>query len=195
MEREEAKGLFQPFIDEITNRELKEFTEYLFKQLPDYWFIKPASSTGKYHPKFARGDGGLVRHTLAMCKIWKVLYRGFPKEFSPEDYECGIIACIFHDALKYGKKDTFPNGYTYTTKGHEHDAAEWFLNEAQKYFNKEHILDFVDCIVRISLAIKYHMGPWSKDGVPQSFFEKEIFIADYIASSKWFEEEVFNVHN
>lgn len=27
----------------------------------------PASTTGKYHPPFALGEGGLVRHTLAAC--------------------------------------------------------------------------------------------------------------------------------
>ena len=30
----------------------------VIKLLPDYFFVVPASSTGKYHPDYALGDGG-----------------------------------------------------------------------------------------------------------------------------------------
>lgn len=193
--RQEAKRLFEPFFDKIKDKRMKEFAEYLFDQLPDYWFVKSASSTGKYHPKFANGNGGLVRHTLAMCKIWETLYRGFPTEFmgAVDILGDGLIACIFHDALKYGTEETFPDGLSYTTKGHESDAADWFLRQFGEYY-KRNGLDkdaLLDDIERIEGAIRYHMGPWSKEGAPKTFFEQLIFIADYMASSKWHEEGIF----
>lgn len=199
MERQEAKRLFQPWFDKMTDLLLRDFTEKLFEQLPDYWFIKPASSTGKYHPAFAQDDGGLVRHTLAMLKIYDILWRGFDKEFEPEMYDFGVIACIFHDALKYGNEETFPTGLSFTTKGHELDAAIWITRSWREYdaYACENGCDidetYNEVIAHIASAIEHHMGPWSKTGGPESFFDKLIFIADYVASSKWFEEDIFNV--
>ena len=37
--------------------------------LPDYFFSVSASSTGKYHPSFSLGNGGLLRHTKVVVKI------------------------------------------------------------------------------------------------------------------------------
>ena len=39
------------------------------KLLPEYFFEVPASSTGKYHPEYALGDGGLLRHSKAAMRI------------------------------------------------------------------------------------------------------------------------------
>lgn len=198
MNRTDAKKLFQPFINKMNDEIIKDFTNFCFEQLPDYWFVKPASSTGKYHPAFAQGDGGLVRHTLAMLKIYDVLYRGFEKEFKPGMYDLGVFACIFHDALKYGKEETFPNGGQWCTKGHEFDAAEWIRSLWRKYDDEacQNGCDFdeyiEEAIMIICSAIDHHMGPWSKTGEPKTSFDKLIFIADYMASSKWFEEEIFN---
>ena len=41
----------------------------LIELLPNYFFEVPASSTGKYHPEFALGDGGLIRHTKVAVRI------------------------------------------------------------------------------------------------------------------------------
>lgn len=201
-----VQDMFWQFISKITDQKLQQFTKWLFDKLPDYWFNKPASSTGKYHPAFAQGDGGLARHTLAMCKIWEILWRGFPSEWECDGkggkvyFDCGIVACIFHDALKYGKEETFPNGFQYTTKGHEADAAEWICRKYDEWQNEQ--IDTAPAgalcfdeqnmkLATISSAIRYHMGPWSIDGAPRTYFEQMIFIADYMASSKWFEESVF----
>ena len=54
------------FIDEINylkNDDIKKSVAILIEMLPDYFFHEAASSTGKYHPKYALGDGGLLRHT------------------------------------------------------------------------------------------------------------------------------------
>lgn len=199
MNRQEVKQLFQPYINKLQDQVHKDFTEYVFDKLPEYWFYKPASSTGKYHPAFAQGDGGLIRHTLAMVKIFEVLWRGFEKEFyMPSLHDLGVIACIFHDALKYGRPETFPDGLKYTTKGHELDAAEWigvlwdeFLITNYMDLSEIDRTKYEDDISCLTSAIEHHMGPWSKTGAPECFFDKLIFIADYMASSKWFEEEIF----
>ena len=43
----------------IEDKYIRETTEKIITELPDYFFRTAASSTGKYHPKYALGDGGL----------------------------------------------------------------------------------------------------------------------------------------
>ena len=53
----------------IKDDKIREDLKYLVSNLPDYFFELEASSTGKYHPKFASGKGGLVRHTKVAIRI------------------------------------------------------------------------------------------------------------------------------
>ena len=39
--------------------------QLFIQNLPDYFFTVPASSSGKYHAKFASGEHGLIFHTKA----------------------------------------------------------------------------------------------------------------------------------
>ena len=43
----------------IKDNKKREDLKYLVSNLPDYFFEIPASSTGKYHPKFASTENGL----------------------------------------------------------------------------------------------------------------------------------------
>ena len=43
----------------IKNEKYRENLKIMVNLLPDYFFTVPASSTGKYHPSFSLGDGGL----------------------------------------------------------------------------------------------------------------------------------------
>ena len=63
------KEQFTKEIGYIKNPKYKENIEILIDLLPDYFFEVPASSTGKYHPSYALGDGGLVRHVKAAVRI------------------------------------------------------------------------------------------------------------------------------
>lgn len=186
--REEAYAHFKPFIDKMHDDSLVEFTKHAFSLLPDYWFLKPASSTGKYHPRFANGVGGLVRHTLYAVNVFDYLYRAFAED--PEiksllqPYDCGIVAVIFHDAIKYGVH----NGM-YTTKDHDRVSANW-LRDVWTEWTKENPCNqmYLDLIYH---GMIHHMGPWSTDGAPTTLFEKLVFIADYVASQKTHEKEIF----
>ena len=67
------KDVFKKEYTYITNDRYRENAEKLVELLPDYFFKVAASSTGKYHPLFSLGDGGLVRHTKAAIRIAKEL--------------------------------------------------------------------------------------------------------------------------
>ena len=60
--------LFNTEINRIESEDLRSFVRYyLDEYTPDYFWKIGASSSGKYHPVFSQGEGGLVRHTKAVC--------------------------------------------------------------------------------------------------------------------------------
>lgn len=197
--KQKAYKMFWDVRKQITDENLRELYDTAWDALPDYWFTKPASSTGKYHPKFANGELGLAKHTLYATKVWQYLWRGFKQDFNDDEliYQAGIIAIVFHDALKYGNPE---ENRRYTTKTHPEDAAEWIDNFIEKLSTifpeddeKERFKRF--CGIYIVGPICHHQGPWSTYGEPRDLIEQLIFIADYVASQPTFEEDVFNEDN
>ena len=169
--------LFQREISYISNNQLKEFVKILLTNADDYFFSVPASSSGKYHPDFARGEGGLVRHTKAVAY--------FTNEFTRPAIELGdidrydadllIVAAIAHDIKKQG------NGTGgHTVNEHPRLAAE-YIEDMWEEYGKE-LLD-EDAMYFIRDVVERHMGPWSKP-VPKTSAEKLVFYADYTASRK-----------
>ena len=66
---------------------------------PEGFFNMPAASSFKYHPLFAHGQGGLVRHTEA---VMQGVYQDAVKAgFSPKDTDKLLFAAGLHDAMKY----------------------------------------------------------------------------------------------
>lgn len=53
----------------IKNKSIRDFASICIQFVPKYFFEIPASSSGKYHPSYALGEGGLVRHTKAAIAI------------------------------------------------------------------------------------------------------------------------------
>ena len=60
---------FKKELSYIKNKKVIKDLKYLIELLPDYFFEIPASSTGKYHPSYALGEHGLIRHTKAAVRI------------------------------------------------------------------------------------------------------------------------------
>jgi len=52
-------------IKKIQNARIKRITTEAFNNVAPRFFHEAASTSGKYHPIFSLGDGGLVRHVLA----------------------------------------------------------------------------------------------------------------------------------
>ena len=79
-----------------------EFVESAYRScVPIEFFIQPASSSGKYHPGYALGVGGLVRHTKATLIIAKMLFQ--TTNFSKEDEDLVFAALSLHDIAKPSK--------------------------------------------------------------------------------------------
>jgi hypothetical protein len=155
--------------------------------LPDYFFHIPASSTGKYHPSYSLGDGGLYRHTKAAVRIAIELLRVGWWDFSSDEIDLIIVSLIMHDGWKSGVIQE-----TYTRADHPEIAVDQlsinFSLEPNKTISNQELQFVMD-------AIESHMGKWNLDyktnqeimPKPSTKFQKFVHLADYLASRKCLE--------
>ena len=98
---------FEREINLIQNPDYQAFVRWVLdKAVPDYFWEIGASSSGRYHPVFSQGDGGLVRHTKAVVMFAEELLRMSSYMYlSDEHKDFVIMACIVHDTCKYGGEE------------------------------------------------------------------------------------------
>lgn len=185
MNKEERVQSFQSEIECIKDEAVKDTVISMLEELvPDYFWTVAASSTGKYHPSYALGEGGLYRHTLAAVRIAIGM---FPLT-SYSDFEKDLIvaALIFHDSFKHDV-----NGSKYTCANHPVIAA----NQIERYC-REHLDEQSAFIAtRIANLVLTHMGQWNTDWKtkkeimpkPTTSMERFVHMCDYLASRKYLE--------
>ena len=167
--------LFEREINLIVNEELRMAVKsYMEEATPDYFWTDGASSSGKYHPQFSQGVGGLVRHTKAVVMFAEELLRMSSYAYMRDEYKDYVIAaCILHDTAKYGIGEFDKAEY----KNHARNASIAFLN---------YCTDFCDFEPHFLLlnAIESHMGQWSTDREDRPFtsVDRCVHMADYMAS-------------
>ena len=167
--------LFEREINLIVNEDLRMAVKsYMEECTPDYFWTDGASSSGKFHPQFAQGMGGLVRHTKAVVMFAEELLRMSSYAYMKEDYKDYVIAaCIMHDTAKYGVGEFDKSEY----KNHAKNAAFAFLAYCTKY------TDYVPSEFLLN-AMASHMGQWSTDKEDRPFtsVDRCVHMADYMAS-------------
>lgn len=168
--------LFEREIDLIVNEDLRMAVKsYLEEATPDYFWTDGASSSGKFHPKFSQGIGGLVRHTKAVVMFAEELLRMSSYAYMKDEYKDYVIAaCLVHDTIKYGEEEFDKSEY----KNHARNAADAFAFwcENNTPIGEPHFL--------LLNAIRSHMGQWSteKEDRPFTSVDRCVHMADYIAS-------------
>lgn len=182
---ENKSKVFEMEMSWIKNETIAEFTKNVVEQLPDYFFSVAASSTGKYHPRYALGNGGLIRHTKAAVGIAHDLLRlEMYNGFTDDEKDLIITALILHDGLKHGEK-----GSKFTVVDHPVIMSNWIKdNETiNNILPKEQIILLCGAIIS-------HMGEWNKNKSgkeimpkPQTKMEKFVHLCDYLASRKYLE--------
>ena len=178
---------FTKELNYIKDESIRNDAKTLIEALPDYFFEVPASSTGKYHPKYALGDGGLLRHTKAACRIaYELLINPcIGDKYTSEEKDLMILSLMLHDGLKSGAEKS-----QYTKFDHPILAAEFVCDHMDEINLTDEQIDFVsDCI-------KTHMGPWTKDydgnevlEKPHTKYQNFVHMCDYLASRKFLEVE------
>lgn len=175
-------AIFKNEIVYINNPRYKENAEILINLLPDYFFEVPASSTGKYHPTFALGDGGLVRHTKVAVRIAKEMFNdeSITGAYSNNEKDLMILALILHDGLKSGLKKS-----EYTNFDHPILVCNYIKDNKDKLTLKDNEIAFLTSV------ISSHMGPWNTNNYsdvtlpkPESKHQRFVHMCDYLASRK-----------
>ena len=172
---------FKTELEYISDDKLRDDTKYLVSNLPNYFFEIPASSTGKYHPKFASGEHGLVRHTkVAVYFANELMNNSAVNNFTNREKDLIIISLILHDGLKSGKTKE-----KYTRFDHPLLAADYVKDNQDKLSMTSNDIDF------ISDAISSHMGNWNVDyngnevlPKPKNKYQRFVHMCDYLASRK-----------
>lgn len=169
-------------IDLIKNYELRNVAETEIVNLPEYFWTAPASSSGKYHPSYALGDGGLFRHTLAACKIAIDLFPIY--DFSNIEQDRILVALLLHDGFKQGRD---------ASGGHTMFEHPMLMHDylVDKYVYGHPVNEFTHNIYMVADMIGRHMGQWIKSDYssvvlqqPLSSAEKFVHLCDYLASRK-----------
>ena len=154
----------------------------MLDKLPDYFFKVPASSTGKYHPKYALGDGGLVRHTKAACRVAVELLSNplIAAKYTSREQDLMIMGLVLHDGLKLGLPEE-----RYTRFDHPILVANYIKDNKSELFLTDQDISF------LTDAIKTHMGVWTKDyngnevlEKPKTKYQTFVHLCDYLASRK-----------
>lgn len=185
---------FKTVIETIETDCMRDFASWALLVLPTYFYEVAASSTGKYHPKYALGNGGLVRHTKAAVIIANELFRNNTvQNFTDVEKDCIRVALLIHDGVKHGL-----NGATYTVPTHPLEVIEYITNKYSE--NCDTVSEGVEITMRehwelISSCISTHMGEWNTDykskkevlPTPETEMQKFTHLCDYLASRKMIE--------
>lgn len=184
--------IFSKELNYINNEIFRKIIATFLDTVPDYFREVPASSSGKYHPFYALGRGGLIRHTKAAVKIAQdLLSLDYNKErFAPFDRDIIISSLIIHDCYKQGTDDS---GSGHTEVLHPEICANQFCCFIDNFpfgtaLNIMEINEIKQFKSLVSMCVQSHMGQWNANGklpVPQSYMSYFVHMCDYLASRKY----------
>ena len=176
--------IFKVEINYVKDEDRRKDLKILIRLLPDYFFEIPASSTGKYHPSFSLGEGGLVRHTKAAVRIAYELLNNntVGAKFTDKDKELIIMALVLHDGVKSGMEHS-----KYTKFDHPLLVSKLIME------NKDKLSLEVDDIRMLCSMIESHMGEWTYDSYqqrevlpkPRTAEQRFVHMCDFLASRKF----------
>lgn len=170
---------FQNEISKIASPVLRDFTKRFFDERVGAWFWESgASSSGKFHPVFSQGVGGLVRHVKAAFLFVEEFLRLNRWSYMREEYkDYARVAILLHDCAKYGAGDEMDKE-AYAEHGAL--AAQMVIAFWEEEFEYEHgkLSDL------LPMAIRSHMGQWvnEREDRPFTSIDQLVHYADYIAS-------------
>lgn len=163
-------------INHIKSEEIKKNLYTAFTDVPEYFYNIPASSTGKYHPAYATGEGGLLRHTIAAARIACDLVDLEMYGLTDDEKDYIICALLLHDTFKSGVTHS-----KYTLHNHPLLSAQ----HVRKVCSRE----FADNVCPL---IESHMGQWNTckwDKTvlpkPETKLQQIVHLCDYLASRKY----------
>lgn len=172
--------VFEGLLNKFETDEIRDYCADMIKEIPDYIFTIPSSTSFKYHNKTQCQPHGQIFHILMFAEVMNyVLGLEYVKEKTNErQRDCLRCTPIFHDAIKCGL-----NSSQYTVHEHPMFAGEWVRNTSV-----EHDVD-ADTKAYIARLCESHSGEWtstkrSKTVLPKPENDEQFFVhmCDYLAS-------------
>ena len=159
----------QVFGEELSYLKDPKFKEFVIRcydaVVPESFFERPASNSGKYHPELSSGPGGLVRHTK--YAVWWAIQLERALDTTDgkgegDHRDIVVASLILHDGLKDGdpfkagqpERQGFPGGKLICGV-HGIDMAEAIWTRVLKYKLEWPEQTLIMC------AIAGHMGVWT----------------------------------
>lgn len=173
MERSEKQLVFEPLLKDFETEMFKEYFNDMVVEIPDYIFVMPSSTSGKYHNRTQCEKYGQIYHEYMFASILnhRLRLKGNREKYStPEIRDCMRCVPVFHDAVKCGW-----NGSQYTVHEHPMLAAEWVKNTKVKH---EIPNEYKEMIAGMCEA---HSGEWTTNKrssvvLPEPRNDMELFI-------------------
>ena len=170
--------VFENELNYITSERLRENAKIILNNLPDYFYKIQAASSGKYHPIYALGEGGLVRHTKTAVNFAISLFDIYKLDNNTKDLI--IISLLIHDGLKKGFVEE-----KNTRFDHPLLVGELLTNI------KNDLTLTDDEIKKITDNVSSHMGRWNTSTysdivlpLPLTLTQKLVHMCDYLSSRK-----------
>ena len=165
--------------DHMTNGYLLEvFNEYV-EVIPEGFWTAPASTSGKYHPAFSLGEGGLVRHSAAvlfvamdLAQLWRI--RSGPA------LEAVVLSAAVHDTYKGGIGPDWE---------YAHDHAELAAHRLFQMLDASRNIVEQKALATAVHAVADHMSLWGPKPTDMRSTDNVgsvIIAADYTTSLKYF---------
>lgn len=167
-------AFFEKELNLIKNENVKNLTLKVLIEAPQWFFTKPASSSGNFHPEYTRGEGGLMMHTKAVVYLLKEMFRSQMYDIDEYHQDLLLLSAIAHDTKKFGNLE-----YGGRTIKEHPELAATYVEDINKAYN---FLD-VDSIDYIKRCITSHMGIWGNTK-PETIDEQLLHLADLLASRK-----------
>lgn len=188
----------------IQNSTLREIVAATLDESPECIVTIPASSSGRYHPTYSLGEGGLMRHIkgavgIAHCMIETDIFKNMIFGTDAEENlnyqkdiemyaDASYAALILHDCCK--PDDTEKHS---TRFDHPVLAANLFKETAKKYITQDNMQYMKRVVPMIHGAIASHMGqfctaPYARGVVlpkPKTGIEVFVHMCDYLGSRKF----------
>ena len=182
---EQQNNMVTPILATIVNEDIREFAKVLVEGLPEYIWEVGASSTGKYHPAYSLGEGGLMRHQIAVVRFLNYFFEleQYNTKFTTREMDLMRIAGLVHDGRKSGEQTDYQRS-KFTKFDHPIQMANVIRSYDGQYLNHDELEFMAHCI-------ESHMGQWATDRkssvvLPKPMDEAQHFVhlADYLASRK-----------
>ncbi len=174
--------LFEVELTYLKSDRIRKACLAMTKLLPDYFYEVPASSTGKYHPSYSLGEGGLLRHSKAAMRIGYELLQdpSIGDKYTDDEKDLMLMALLIHDGLKSGNPQE-----KYTRFDHPILMADYLMDCEEELGLEVEEIEFLGDV------IKTHMGVWTTDyngnevlEKPKTKYQNFVHMCDYLASRK-----------